>query len=98
PFFAYKNGYTTPLDTSITFLGPWNQGSMSSPRIGPAMEWGSVHWRTTPLNNQFTDKDTLNIFGVNRSGIDTLLITTTTGDILFNNSISAADFPYLKLQ
>ncbi|MBL0310119.1 MAG: hypothetical protein IPP77_10700 [Bacteroidetes bacterium] len=98
PFFAAQNGYTTALDTSFTFLGPWNQGNMTSPRIGPAVEWGSAHWKTSPLNNLFTDVDTLDIIGVSRNGFDSLLISTTQPNILFNNSINAYEFPYLKLR
>lgn len=97
-FFAYKNSYTTALDTTFSFFGPWNRGNMTSPLIGPAMEWGSAHWRTAPFNNQFTDRDTLDIIGVTRNGLDSILISTTQPDILFNNSISADMFPYLKLQ
>lgn len=96
-FFAYQTGYATAMDTSFTFFGPWNRGTMTSPKIGPAIEWGSAHWQKTPLNNQFTDRDTLDIIGVNRNGLDTLLISATQTDILFNNSISALEFPYLKL-
>lgn len=97
PFFAYKLNYNVPLDTSFTFIGKWNSGNFTSPKIGPAVEWVSVHWNRQPLNAQFTDRDSLDIYGVRVNGIDTLLLTTANNNNFISN-IDAAVYPYLKLR
>ncbi len=97
---AYKNGYSTPLDTSINFVGNWNTGFFSTPKIGPAVSWGSVHWKRTSFQNQATDKDSLDIIGINTSGFDTILRTTADSNLYFfgADTILASQFPYLKLR
>lgn len=100
PFVAYQQGYATPLDSSFTFIGKWNTGSFTSTRIGPALEWGSVHWSRKAFNNAATDKDSLDIIGVSLNGIDTVLISTSLDNNLLDgaDTIRASEFPYLKLR
>ena len=101
-FTATSNGSLSILDTSFTFQGAWYQGSFTSPKIGPAVEWRSVHWQRQSKEGGLTaDKDSIDIIGVRTNGADTVLITTTATDNLFYNGgpvISATEFPYLKLR
>ncbi len=100
PFIAYQQGYMSPLDTSFTFIGKWNTGSFTSVKIGPAVEWGSVHWNWKAFENAATDKDTLDIIGVGLNGIDTVLQTTIAENNLLDgaDTIRASEYPYLKLR
>lgn len=86
-----------PLVESITFQGTWTQGSFTSPLIGPAYEWGSVHWNSTAVENPTEDKNIVDIIGVNTAGIDTVLISTTQPNN-FIQTISAAQYPYIRLR
>ncbi|MCX6200461.1 MAG: C25 family cysteine peptidase [Bacteroidetes bacterium] len=99
-FTAYKNGYATALDTSVNFIGNWNTGFFTTPKIGPAVSWGSVHWKRTSFQNQATDKDSLDVIGVNLNGFDTVLRTTSDSNLYFfgADTILASQFPYLKLR
>ncbi len=97
-YFDFKPDYQLPLEANITFTGNWFAGFFTTPKIGPAVEWGSVHWKRRSLNNLATDSDRLEIIGVNTNGFDTVLVTTADSNILFNNSISATQFPYIKLR
>lgn len=105
PFFAYKNGYSSALDTSFGFNRNWYQGSFTSPKIGPAVEWKSVHWRWQTLEGAGavgSDRDSLEIIGVDVNGAENMLYRTGAGDNFYNgpglNSIDANTYPYLRLR
>ncbi len=106
PFVASQNGYGTALDVDINFSSDWNQGSFISPKIGPAVEWKSVHWRWQTREGAIgagTDKDSLDIIGVSTTGVETVLYRTGTGDNFLTSNggigtIDAAVYPYLRLR
>jgi hypothetical protein len=97
PFFAYKQGYATPLDTSFTFVGTWNKGQMLSTPIGPAQSWGSMHWRDFSVENPSHDRDTVDVIGISSTGVETNLLSTTIADNIISN-INASNYPYLRLR
>jgi hypothetical protein len=96
-FTAYQNGYVFPLDTSFTFTGTWYQGQFVSPKIGPAAQWGSVHWSNRPKEAINTDVNSMDIIGVNNQNIETVLYTTSVLDTQIN-FINAATYPYIRLR
>lgn len=106
PFVASQNGYGTALDVDINFSSDWNQGSFISPKIGPAVEWKSVHWRWQTSEGAIgagTDKDSLDIIGVSTTGVETVLYRTGIGDNFLTSNggigtIDAAVYPYLRLR
>lgn len=86
-----------PLTSSITFQGSWTSGSFTSPPIGPAFEWGSMHWDKFSLENPSQDKDTVDIIGINQSGVESVLLSTTQPNNFIQN-ISASTYPFLRLR
>ncbi len=101
-FTANTNGHYSILDTTFTFNGLWYQGTYTSPKIGPAVEWHSFHWRKQ-LNWQLhpSDVDSVDIIGIKASGQDSLLLRVSNPNTLFYNggpTIDAHEFPYLKLR
>ncbi len=85
------------VTATINFDGVWNEGFMTSTIIGPALEWGSFHWRKNSVENPSTDGDTVSIFGINTANQKALLLKTAEPDN-FIQSISAQQYPYLQLQ
>ncbi|MCS6935530.1 MAG: C25 family cysteine peptidase [Chitinophagales bacterium] len=97
--FSYSNNFWSPLDTTITFTGNWFSGTFTSTLIGPALEWGSLHWRRTPVELPDNDSTHLEVIGVNAAGAETLLFTTSQPDHIFDtNIVKASVYPYLKLR
>jgi len=92
-----QTGYATPLQATINFVSPWFQGQFTSSAIGPAIEWGSMHWEKASLEQPVTDTDTIDIIGVQNSGIETVLVSTTQQNN-FINSINAQTYPFIKLR
>ena len=85
------------VNQKIVINGLWNTGTFSSPDIGPAIEWGSVHWRHFSLDVPNYDQESMELIGVDAAGYETSLFTTTALDT-FINTISATAYPYIKLK
>jgi hypothetical protein len=92
-------GYT---NLSTEFKTNWDQGSIYSEVVGPALSWGSAHWRIASQEQPSTDSVTLSIIGITATGNEVPLIvgiTESTPNILnLSNQIDAHQYPYLKLQ
>lgn len=80
----------------------WFNGKTESTLIGPSTNWGSFHWNIDPSeigNNK--DSSRISIYGIDANGNKSLFIDslTGTGDLIgLNDSIDAADYPYLELE
>jgi len=81
----------------------WNRGNVNSELVGPSKNWQTLHWNQNAAENPTRDFVHLNIYGYNSgtSAWDTLAtnIAFTAGSKDTTLSwISAATYPYLKLQ
>jgi hypothetical protein len=70
---------------------------MKSTLIGPAYEWGSMHWRHFPMEQNTTDEQNVEVYGQTNSGQENLIFSTTALDTTLN-FIDATQYPYLKLK
>lgn len=86
------------LEFSATFNASWNQGTITTPLIGPAYEWGSMHWKYHAQEPQNDDQQGIDIIGVTPSGSEAVLDTNITNLDYFITHISAATYPYIKLR
>jgi hypothetical protein len=89
--------YLTTLFKTYQFTGRWNEGTMKSTLIGPAYEWGSMHWRHFPMEQNSTDEKYVEVYGVTNNGQENLLFNTTALDTALN-FVDAVQYPYLKLK
>ncbi len=92
----YHNDYT-PIDASIDFTGLWYQGQFTTPKIGPAMEWGSMHFKLESLEGNSKDTSYVDVIGVTNTGLESVLFSTINPDNLLN-TVSAQQYPYLRLR
>ncbi|HOY31970.1 MAG TPA: C25 family cysteine peptidase [Bacteroidales bacterium] len=87
------------LDDSIPTR--WNEGHIESELIGPASEWGSLHWRKRTFESLNTDSAKLFVLGIKPNGqTDTLIknLPPDSADIYnLSSRINASVYPYLKL-
>lgn len=101
PFLADSSGALAVIDTSFNFTGTWYQGNFTSTKIGPAVEWGSVHWQRQPMvgESPANDRDSLDLIGVRIDGFEVVLKTTAlANNILDASTFNATTYPYLKLR
>lgn len=81
------------LNEQIT--GQYQQGSIVSARIGPASAWTSLQTRV--IRDQ-ADSVKLSLIGESNSGQTTVLIDNVTEPTVDISTISAAQYPYLRLR
>jgi hypothetical protein len=79
----------------------WTTGTIVSERIGPAVSWGSLHWRVKSAEGINSDYVRLSVIGTNASGLSDTLIRNLPPDSadIYNLSsrINAQQWPYLNL-
>jgi hypothetical protein len=88
------------LVLSKSIFGLQNHGTISSPLIGPSSNWQSTDWKFTALELAENDSLQTQVYGVDSSGLETLLLHyPTTEDALPNlhDYFDSALYPYLRL-
>lgn len=101
PSFAEEvngNSITDVLDFNTSITAQWYQGTIESPAIGPAYEWGSVHWRYNSIGPAANDSASIDVIGIDRNGLETVLISDLTNLDQALTQINATQYPYLKLR
>jgi len=92
---------TDIIEAIFSIKDPWTNGSVFSTIIGPATEWGSMHWDITDKEDH--DAAYINVYGVDANGnrsTNPILSGVTARDLEFigANAINAAQYPYLQLE
>lgn len=95
---VYGNSINDVLNFNTSITASWYEGELTTPLIGPAFEWGSVHWRWSSLDVLPNDIASIDVIGVNNAGIETVLIPNLTNLDEPLTGINAAQYPYLKLK
>ena len=98
------SGITSIITGGDDVTTNWNQGYTQSTRIGPAMEWNSLHWRVSSYETGlWTDTVRLDVIGIKLDGSEDTVIFALPPlqdslDILnLSTRIDASVYPYLKL-
>jgi len=72
-------------------------GTLTTPAIGPAKEWQSLDWAWQDSGNPNQDQMTLDIMGIGTDGSETLLYNQVS-NLQLPVAINAAQYPFLKLK
>lgn len=82
---------------NVDLPGVWDNGSMRSPRIGPAKKWESLSWNLRQYDLA-TDSFSFNVYGIQPDSAEVLLIEQATGTSADLSEIDAQTYPYLRLR
>ncbi len=84
------------LSVTSTISGGFSSGTLTTPRIGPATAWQSLHAQAVVSEVPVTDQYRFNVHGVTLQGEATLLLAdaASPADLSF---IDAMQYPYLQL-
>jgi hypothetical protein len=93
---AIGQDYTTVLDTNLTYSVLWYKGDMSSTIIGPAYDWGSVHWRSRAKELPTADIQSLDVYGIQQNTAEVFLKNIQMGDTSLS-FVNATVYPYIRL-
>ena len=112
-FFCQKGNPSSVVETVAQFnggnaliqgtiYGVDYTGTETSTLIGPSAEWGNVYWKQDPEESPTADSTMLRIMAYDISEnyqftIDTVF-TLNDSIVDLENLVSAADYPYIKLQ
>ena len=83
--------------SQVGIPGSWDEGYITSSLIGPARSWKSLQWQISGTDNS-SDNYNMDVFGVDNSGNDSLLISQILATDTMLNQINVEEFPYLKLR
>jgi len=80
-------------------VGTEESGEFYSPAIGPSKGWENLQWDYTSLEPTANQDDiSINVYGIPEIGSETLLLNTGTSQNTDLSQISAAAYPFLRLQ
>jgi hypothetical protein len=89
------------INLADTLFTKWTQGYIQSELIGPATQWGSLHWNQKGLEVPIQDYVSLSVIGIQLNGqADTVIknLPPDSADIYnLSTRINAAVHPYVKL-
>ena len=100
--FASRSVFTESIYDRVTILAdcftPDTLGFITSPLFGPAKGWKQLHWRGSSQEQSPNDNPSIDINGVDSSGVQTRLYTVSKNQQDFDiSSVNAAAFPYIQL-
>jgi len=99
-FPTYQSMGVTPQDylqTLLTVDAVEVSGSIESPWFGPASKWNRFTWRGVDIN-PFTDRVSMEIYGRNYAGVESLLATVTSLRDTSLSFVNAKEYPFIKLK
>lgn len=100
PKWSISDNTYDAITISAALTSPDTLGFITSPAFGPAKAWHKVHWRGNSIDNVPGDTPTIDIIGIDNSGVETtLFFNLTTADQDFDiSSIDPVQYPYIKLK
>lgn len=98
PIANFGQNWNDVITTTFAISGTWTSGNFKSTLIGPALEWGSFHWRFDALEDPSSDAQSVQIYGVGNN-IETLIMEVPASTLDTSlASINASQYPYLRLK
>ena len=88
---------TTEQEISLneTLIGNFSSGLISSPRIGPALSWGSLFKHIEEMGS---DQVVFKVLGIDNNGVEQQLFGNVLADQLDLSGIDASIYPFLRLE
>lgn len=78
----------------------WNEGFIASPVIGPAVAWGSFHWKQHEVEGPDYDSVYVELRGITANGVETTITNFPEDSTDINNlnlHVNASMYPYIRL-
>jgi hypothetical protein len=99
PQFKFTQGVFDNVTLSTDVPAPYYDGSVVSPKFGPAKQWKQVHWRGSHPFSPATDTSYFQIIGIDTAGSPTVLYSLPQPVQDFDvSAVNASQYPYLQLR
>ena len=99
PVSRLTAGIYDRVNLAVDCLTPDSIGYITSPKFGPAKQWQEVIWRGNNLEMPSDDNPTVEIIGVDSTGVETTLYNLDKNTQNFDvSSVNPIQYPYMKLR
>ncbi|MBG9376987.1 hypothetical protein I5907_12150 [Panacibacter sp. DH6] len=99
PAWKLTDGLSDKIALQVNVPTPDTLGYITSPPFGPAAAWKQVKWRGSSLDSKAGDLATIDVIGVNNSGVETVLYNLSPSQQDFDiSSVNVSSYPYIKLR
>lgn len=99
PEFKYSNGIYDAILLGVDCATPDSLGYITSPKFGPAKNWGEVIWRGVNRETPGYDEPIVDVIGVDRNNQETVLYRLDKNTQNFDvSAVNASQFPFMKLR
>jgi len=99
PKFAFTDSIFDPVTLSANCITPDTLGFITSPRLGPAKQWGEAIWRGNSVENPTDDQPSVDVIGIDANQNESLLYSLDKNTQNFDlSNIPAQIYPFLKLR
>ena len=100
PQWVMTQGTYDNVSLSVDCFTSDTAGYITSPLFGPAKQWKQLHWKGTSPDATPGDNPTLEVYGVEANGTETLMFSdlTTSYQDFDISDINASVYPYVKLR
>lgn len=95
---------TSVIDLNAQMDGTWNQGTITTPLIGPSAGWNWMYWDRHPSEIPTDDTMNVKVTGVRFNGTEETVIpyfqiypTNSPDSLEISSLIDHNEFPYIKL-
>jgi hypothetical protein len=96
PVLESVGNLTEPLEVVFDIPGIWDNGSVTSQKIGPASSWETLARKASEI--EILDETKLEVYGIREDTSKDLLIEDLIQADTTLNWISAQEYPYLELK
>ena len=103
--FLVGDAPTAVIDFSAEMTGVYNQGTITTPLIGPSAGWNWMYWDRHPSEIPTDDTLTVDIIGVRQNGIEEIVLSdyliypsSNPDSLSLTGIIDDQVHPYIKLQ
>ncbi len=88
------------IEFQRTLLGSYYLGEMTTPLLGPATQWRSLHIYSSPSETPDFDSTSVKVIGVTAGGLETELfhVNHDTDIVNLNTLVDAVQYPMIKLK
>lgn len=98
PVSKFTDGLFDRITLSVNAITPGTEGTVTSPKYGPAKSWSKVVWNGHGIEAG-SDVPSVDVIGISADNIETVLFNLDDTKHDFNiASVSAAQYPFIKLR
>ncbi len=95
---VYSPTAETKYSINTILFAPYDQGSVTSTLIGPALSWESLWWDWRSLDTELAETMTTAISAVRTNGSDSLMFNGLPDGTTNFSTLDASLYPYLRLE